>query len=290
MKVKEVLNGIVSDIEQHNSTVTAIMAEYRKGVAAAEQEAAVFKDEAGEIAKRKAPLIAAARHRIKAADERLAGAVSATVPKLKKEMSGYLTTPANPALLEQLRVYTDFNMKMSREELEAFVIQAEGNYTALRAIQKVAANSGFSVTIPEGFEKDLAMIATLGRVPSMYCPTDYLAEGKEVLPDIPHFADDGTVAYSADRPDNIFLLIRAGGFNSARKELSEISEKWSTAFVPTISELKPVKNPATREVIFTPEQQHAQAVEAAAEAVDIKDTVKGLKADPDCQSILDLYI
>lgn len=290
MKVKEVLNGIVSDIEQHNSTVTAIMAEYRKGVAAAEQEAAVFKDEAGEIAKRKAPLIAAARHRIKAADERLAGAVSATVPKLKKEMSGYLTTPANPALLEQLRVYTDFNMKMSREELEAFVIQAEGNYTALRAIQKVAANSGFSVTIPEGFEKDLAMIATLGRVPSMYCPADYLAEGKEVLPDIPHFADDGTVAYSADRPDNIYLLIRAGGLNSARRELANISEKWGTAFVPTISELKSIKDGVTGEVISTPEQQHTQAVEAAAETVDIKTTIQGLKADPNCQPILDLYI
>lgn len=289
MKVKEVLNGIVSDIEQHNSTVTAIMAEYRKGVAAAEREAAAFKDEAGEIAKRKAPLITDARHRIKAADERLAGAVSAAVPKLKKEMSGYLTAPANPALLEQLRVYTDFDMKMSREELEAFVFQAEGNFTSLRAIQKVAANSGFTVTVPEGFEKDLAMIATLGRVPSMYCPADYLAEGKEVLPDIPHFADDGTVAYSADRPDSTYLLIRAGGFNSARRELANISEKWGTAFVPTVSELKPVRDPDTWEVT-TPEQQHTRAVEAAAETVDIKTTIQGLKADPSYQPILDLYI
>ena len=290
MNVKSILDGIVSDIEQHNSTVTTIMAEYREGVATAKREAAAFKDEAGEIAKRNAPLIAAARHRIKAADERLAGAVSAAVPKLKKEMSGYLTTPANPALLAQLRVYTDFDMKMSREELEAFVFQAEGNFTSLRAIQKVAANSGFTVTIPEGFGNDLAKIATLGYVPSMYCPADYLAEGKEVLPDIPHFADDGTVAYSADRPDNIYLLIRAGGLNSARRELANISEKWGTAFVPTISELKPIKDSVTGEVISTPEQQHTQAVEAAAETVDMRDTIKGLKADPNCQSILDLYI
>lgn len=243
-----------------------------------------------ELAKRKAPLIADTRHRIKAADTRLADAVNAAIPKLKKEMSCYLTTPANPALLHQLRVYTDFNMKMSREELEAFVIQAEGNYTALRAIQKVAANSGFTVTIPEGFEKDLAMIATLGRVPSMYCPADYLAEVKEVLPNIPHFADDGTVAYSADRPDNIYLLIRAGGLNSACRELASISEKWGTAFVPSISELKPVRDPDTGKIVSTPEQQHAQAVEAAAEKVDIATTIQGLKADPNCQHILDLYI
>ena len=153
----------------------------------------------------------------------------------------------------------------------------------------MAENSGFTVTIPEGFEEDLATIAKLGRVPSMWCPAEYLSEGMEVLPDIPHFADDGSVAYTSNRPDSIYLLIQSGAFNAARRELTNISEKWSRAFVPTISELKPVED-ATGEVISTPEQQHAQAVEAAAEAVDIKTTIQGLKADPDCQSILDLYI
>ena len=290
MNVKNSIAAIAAAVDSLKAGVTTDMQGYGNGVARAKQEAAAFKDEAGELVKRKAPLIAATRQSIKARDEAFASVVNAEVIKLKKELSRYLTAPADPALLEQLTVYQNFGVKMSKEELKAFIAQAEGNYIALRVIQRVAADSGFTVTIPEGFEDDLNKIAALGRVPSMYCPTDYLAEGKEVLPDIPHFADDGTVAYSADRPDNIFLLIRAGGFNSARKELSEISEKWSTAFVPTISELKSVKNPATREVIFTPEQQHAQAVEAAAEAVDIKDTVKGLKADPDCQSILDLYI
>jgi len=126
MKVKEVLNRTVSDIEQHKSTVTTIMAEYRKGVAAAKQEAARYKDEAGELAKRKAPLIADARHRIKAADERLAGAVSAVVLKLKKEMSGHLSKPAAPELLAQLKTYTDFGLKMSRTELDAHILAAEG--------------------------------------------------------------------------------------------------------------------------------------------------------------------
>ena len=290
MNVKSILDGIVSDIEQHNSTVTTIMAEYRKGVATAKQEATLYKDEAGELAKRKAPLIATARHRIKAADTRLADAVNAAVPKLKKEMSDYLTAPANPVLLSQLRAYTDFKVRMSREELESFILQAEGNFIILRCIQTVAANSGFTVTIPEGFEEDLATIAKLGRIPSMWCPADYLSEGMEVLPDIPHFADDGSVAYSANRPDSIYLLIQSGAFNAARRELANISEKWGTAFVPSISELKPVKDAASGEIISTPEQQHTQAVEAAAEAVDIATTIRGLKADPNCQHILDLYI
>ena len=282
MNVKSILDEVAAEIDRCNADGFTTYENHRKGVAAVKQEAARYKDEAGELAKRKAPVNAATRHRLKAIDERRAGVVNAAVLKLKKEMSSYLTAPANAALLSQLQVYTDFKMKMSRAELESFILAAEGNYTALRAIQKVAADSGFTVTIPEGFEEDLATIAKLGRVPSMWCPAEY-------LPDIPHFADDGSVAYSANRPDSIYLLIQSGAFNAARRELANISEKWGTAFVPTISELKPVRNPDTGEVT-TPEQQHTQAVEAAAETVDIKTTIQGLKADPNCQPILDLYI
>lgn len=290
MNEKSIFDKLAAEIDRCIFDRAAAYEDCRKGVAAAKQEAARFKNETEELDKLRKPLSAATRRRLNAIDERCAGVVNAAVSELKEAMSGYLTAPANPALLEQLRVFTDFNVKMSRSELEAFILKAAGNYTALRAIQTVAANSGFTVTIPEGFEEDLATIAKLGRVPSMYCPPEYLSEGMEVLPDIPHFADNGSVAYSANRPDSIYLLIQSGAFNAARRELTNISEKWSRAFVPSISELKPVRDPETQEIISTPEQQHAQAVEAAAEMTDIRATVQGLKADPNCQAILDLYI
>lgn len=302
MNAKSIFDEVAAEIDRCNSDRAAVYEDYRKGVAAAEQEAARYKDEAGELAKRKAPLIATSRHRIKVIDEHIASKVGAALPKLKKALSDYLTAPANPALLEQLRVFTDFNVKMSRGELEAFVLKAADNYTALRAIQTVAANSGFIVSIPEGFEEDLETIAKLGRVPSMWCPAEYLSEGMEVLPDIPHFADDGSVAYTSNRPDSIYLLIQSGAFNAARRELTNISEKWSTAFVPKISELKPVKDAATGEIISTLEQ-HTRAVEAAAQMADIKSAekkidvetvgqsvVNELRADTNIQSVLEHYI
>lgn len=290
MSVKSILDELGAKIDRCKSDYVATYEDHRTAMTAAKREAARYIDADGELAKRKTPLIATTRHRLDAIDKRIAGVTNDAVSKLKKEMSDYLTAPANPALLDQLRVYTDFDMKMSRGELEAFVLQAADNYTALRCIQKVAANSGFTVTIPEGFEEDLATIAKLGRVPSMWCPPEYLSEGLEVLPDRPFFRDDGTVAHSTGRPDSVYLLIQSGDFNAARRELTSISEKWGTAFVPTISELKPIKDSVTGEVISTPEQQHTQAVEAAAETVDIKTTIQGLKADPNCQPILDLYI
>ena len=290
MNVKNPIAAITAAVDSRIAAGTTNMQGYRDGVARAEREAAIYKNEEQELVNRKKSLLFTTRQCEKAADEALASVVNTELPKLKKELSRYLTTPADPALLSQLQAYSDFHMKMSKGELEAFILRAEGNYTALRAIQTVAANSGFTVSIPEGFEEDLATIAKLGRVPSMYCPHEYLSEGLQVLPDRPFFRDDGTVAHSTGRPDSIYLLIQSGAFNAARRELTNISEKWSRAFVPTISELKPVRDPETQEVISTPEQQHALAVEAAAETVNIRDTIKGLKADPNCQAILDLYI
>lgn len=290
MNVKSIFDEVAAEIDRCNADGIATYEDHRKGVATAKREAARFKNETEEFDKLRKALTATTCHRLKAIDERRAGGVSAAVSKLKKALSDYLTAPANPALLEQLRVFTDFNVKMSRGELESFILQAADNYTALRCIQTVAENSGFTVTIPEGFEEDLTTIAKLGRVPSMWCPAEYLSEGMEVLPDIPHFADDGSVAYTANRPDSVYLLIQSGAFNAARRELTNISEKWSTAFVPEISDLKPVRDPDTGKIVSTPEQQHTQAVEAAAETVDIKTAVKQLKADPNYQAILDLYI
>lgn len=287
---KHIINSIVEDLDRHHAAMTAIYDTYRKDRAVAKQRASAYKDEDGAFNKINAALIADARQRINAADTQLADAVKAALPKLKKELSGYLTAPANPALIQQLQTYLDFDLKMSKGELEAFIVKAEGNFSALKAIQRVAANSGFAVSVPDGFEKDLESIAKLAQIPSMWCDSAYLSEAMEVLPNMPHFADDGTVIYTADRPDSVSLLIRSAGSKAVLRDLVDMADRWGTAFIPAISELKPVKDLDTGEVVSTPEQLHSEAVAAAADMVDIRAVVKTLQADPDCQAVLDHYI
>ena len=289
MNIKNIIDGVMSGMNQRNTAVTAILSDYRKDVAAATEESYHFKDEVGELSRRKAALIADARQRIAVADQRFADTVKATVPKLRKELSGYLCKPADPDLLRQLKTHLDFDIKMSRQELDAYIMQAAGNYTALRAIQKTAENSGFSVSIPEGFEKELEAVERMGRTPSMYCPSDYVAEAQDVLSDVPVFREeDGSVANTMGRPGTVYLILREAGSKSDMEKLESMAAKWSTSFVPEISELKPAQDPATGEVI-SPEEQHSRMLEDAADAVDIKTVVSEMRSDKSGQSILDIY-
>lgn len=288
MNDKDILAYIESERKQLISSTTATLAGYRKRLTEEAEAATFFKDEAGHLARAKAGLIADARQAIEAADKRFSNAVNTAAAKLKKELDTYRRKPVNPELLSQLRAYTDFGLTMSRSELDSFISAAEGNHTALKIIQKLAANSGFAVTLPGGLEKDIELLESLGRVPTMFCPADYVAKAKDVLADVPSFRDDGSIANTLGRPDTVYLLIQSGKYNSAADKLTAMSEKWERAFVPEISELKPIEDPATGEII-SPEEQHAQAVEDAADAVDIKTAVSEMRSDKSGQSILDIY-
>ena len=290
MNIKNIVDGVMSGMNQRNTAVTTILSDYRKDVAAAIGESSYFKDEAGELSRRKAALIADARQRIAAADQRFADTVKAAVPKLRKELSGYFCKPAGPDLLRQLKTHLDFDIKMSRQELDAYIMQAAGNYTALRAIQKVAENSGFSVSIPEGFEKELEAGDRLGRVPSRYCPSDYVAEAQDVLSDVPVFREDGSVGNTMGRPSTVYLILREAGSKSDMEKLESMAAKWSTSFVPEISEFKPIEDPATGATI-SPAEQHAQAVEDAADVIEVESPFKGLEGGKDnSRSILEHYV
>lgn len=288
--MKNTIDGVMSGMNQRNTDMTAVFEDYRKNVKAATKEAAFYKDEVGELAKRKAALIADARQRIEVIDQRFADTVKAAVPKLRKELSGYLCKPADPDLLRQLKTHKDFDIKISRQELDAYIMQAAGNYTALRAIQKVAENSGFSVSIPEGFEKELEAVERMGRTPSMYCPSDYVAEAQDVLSDVPVFREDGSVGNTMGRPGTVYLILREAGSKSDMQTLESMAAKWSTSFVPEITELKPTQDPATGEII-SPEEQHSRMLEDAADVIEVESPFKGLEGGKDnSRSILEHYV
>lgn len=290
MNIKHIIDGVMSGMNQRNTAVTTILSDYRKDVAAATEESSYYKDEQGELSRRKAALIADARQRIATADQRFADTVKAAIPKLRKELSGYLCKPADPDLLRQLKTHKDFDIKMSRQELDAYIMQAAGNYTALRAIQKVAENSGFSVSIPDGFEKELEAVERMGRTPSMYCSSDYVAEAQDVLSDVPVFREDGSVGNTMGRPGTVYLILREAGSKSDMEKLESMAAKWSTSFVPEISELKPIQDPATGEII-SPEEHHSRMLEDAADVIEVESPFKGLEGGKDnSRSILEHYV
>ena len=173
--------------------------------------------------------------------------------------------------MDTLRDVWDFNLSLSRAELSGYILGADGNYTALRALQAVAKRSGYRLTVPsaDSYQGDIDRIERAVRVPVMYAPHDYLHEALEVLPDRPVFRADGSY-YTTGRPDSVYLIMRKQEFESAMNTVSEAGERWSVDFVPEITAFEPVKTDDGGEI--TPEQQRAEAVKDAVQRVGVSDT------------------
>lgn len=126
-----------------------------------------------------------------------------------------------------------FNLTLSRAELAGYILGADNNYTALRALQAVAQRSGYQLTVPsaDDYQGDIDRIERAVRVPVMYAPHDFQHEALDTLPDRPVFRPDGSF-YTTGRPDSIFLTLRAQEFENSMKAMSEAATRWSTAFVP----------------------------------------------------------
>ena len=271
MDVKKIFDDCSRALESYKSAVNSALADYRVGVERATSEAAAFKDEQAELSKRKAALINTARTEIRAADSELHDRIAGQVPKLREALSAYIVAKPDSGFMETLRDVKTFRLTLSRSELEALVPAAQGNFTALRALQSVANDGGYTMTIPNiaAFLDDVKALELAVRVPVMYSG-DYAHEAVEVLDDRPVFRDDGGVAYNLGRPDSIYIVMRKQELDGLTDSLAEIAERWSGSFVPQLSELEPIE--LDDGDVVTPEQQREAAISAASERISVDDS------------------
>ena len=271
-EVKKVFSDIHGEFTSYQTVVASALSVYRRDLESAKRTAAQFKDEAGELSRRKEGLIAAARSKVSEADKALHDAVTMTyLPKLREALSDYVCKRADRGYMDSLRDAWDFDLSLSRTELAGYILGADNNYTALRALQAVAQRNGYRLTVPsaDDYQGDIDRIERAVRVPVMYAPHDYLHEALEVLSDRPVFRADGSY-YTTGRPDSVYLVLRKQEFESAMNAVTEAGTRWSVDFVPEITAFEPVKTEDGEEI--TPEQQRAEAVKDAAQRVGVSDT------------------
>lgn len=270
--IQKVFDDIHGEFTSYQSAVASALSAYRRDLEAAKRTAAQYKDEAGELSRRKEGLIAAARSKVSEADKTLHDAVTMIyLPKLREALSDYVCKRADRGYMDSLRDVWDFDLSLSRAELAGYILGADGNYTALRALHAVAKRSGYRLTVPsaDDYQGDIDRIERAVRVPVMYAPHDYLHEALEALSDRPVFRADGSY-YTTGRPDSVYLVLRKQEFESAMNAVTEAGTRWSVDFVPEITAFEPVKTDDGGEI--TPEQQRAEAVKDAAQRVGVSDT------------------
>lgn len=233
---------------------------------AAKVQCARYKDEEAELRREKSALISAARQEIERADQALHDHVTQYCAALRMALSEHICTAAPPVLVQTLRNYRDFTVEPSRIELDALILQAGGNYQALRLLQSVTTK--YQLTFPhvEDYEKDLIRIERSVRTPILYEPSGFMRDGQEILPDARRYLPDGR-SYGIGRPDAVLLAMRVGEIQSNRDALAPMADRWTCNIVPDVSDFEPIETETGN--IISPAHQHNEAVQTAAEGVAV---------------------
>ena len=270
-EVKEIFSGIHTAMAKFDSATKSALSAYRDGKESAKREASRFKDEPTEYEARRRSLADTAAAAIRDADKAFCDDLNCFwIPKLKQAMSDHIMQKPSSAFLDTLRVYKDFDIPLSRAELNGLLTAADGNFTGLRALASVAEKSGYKLSFPNAdYEKDIVRLEKTARSPTAYAPLEYIGELKEVCPQRPVFRDDGTVAYFVPT-ETVFAIGNAQEFSGLWNSLEDMGNRWATAIVPNIDKLEPVETEDGKTV--TVEDQRTEAARDAAGQVGIDTT------------------
>lgn len=157
--------------------------------------------------------------------------VGVEVDLMKETLACWVSEPANPVFLAQIKAYWDFDLSLSRTELEALVAGAGGSYVGLRCLDTLAGRSGLRVSVPsvEDFGKDLERIKMDFWSLRLYGP---VGEGDvlDLLPDV--------VTYNGQQMGVPTVNQATLAWQTARnldKHLEEIRGRWSSSVQPMVT-------------------------------------------------------
>lgn len=268
-KINFNLQKLHTALARYDDEIHDVLASYREGLAAAKQEAALYRDADGQLARMKETLVAPARARIAAADATLAKTAGEVAESLREAIAARVTEQPDGDFVNLMRTCGELGVKLTATELKAFVPATGGNYLALRMLATLAEKSGFKMNVPSAdeYEKTVRDIERLTRIPLMVGQEGLWAEAADVLPNRPVFANNGTLIYSTGRPDAGYVASVTQAHKALRKRIDEAADHWDAEFVPLLCELEPVTGDDGKEI--SPAEQRAEAVKKAADAIDL---------------------
>ena len=153
------------------------------------------------------------------------------VDLMRDALTAWVSEAGDPAFLAQIKAYKDFDLTLSRTELEALIAGAGGNYVCLRCLDKLAEKSGFRVSVPsvDDLGQDLEQIKWDFWGLRLYAPMGD-GDATELLPDM--------VTYNGlqmGRPNVGNVTLAWQGTKNLDKHLKEIRGRWSSNVKPMVT-------------------------------------------------------
>ena len=157
--------------------------------------------------------------------------VGVEIDLMREALAAWVSEAGDPAFLAQIKAYKDFDLSLSKTELEALVAGAGGNYVCFRCLDKLAERSGFRVSVPsvDVLSKDLEQIKRDFWGLRMYAPMGD-GDATELLPDM--------VTYNGlqmGRPTVGNVTLAWQGARNLDKRLEEIKGRWANSVQPMVT-------------------------------------------------------
>lgn len=262
-----VLN-IINARRRYDGEVTALLSTYRHKLNDIKAAANQYKDANGHINSEQKTLISKTRPRLDAAGKLFMDTVTTELEPLRNDIYKHIAEPVRPEQINNIRVYADFNIKPTIDEIRTMLKATNNNYTALRAVQTVADRYGYRVDVPstDALERAFKAVSRAMQPPIMLAEQEYFPEARDTFADVPYRTIDGVTAYSTGRPDTITLIREAATHKKAQEALDEINRLWCERITPSVEAFVSVKDEEGNTV--TAEQQQADAVEHIIDGIE----------------------
>lgn len=185
-------------------------------------------------------------------------------PLLRDEIWNHVKQEPPKAALDRLRLYNEFGIPMSKTDASYFLHELSGTHAGVVALAAVAAKSGLTIKAPDisQYERDIEEIGKGVCHLSRYYPEGYWKDWAEL--DVETTNID-SIAFDPNRPGHRGLAMAQN--SEFIPNLQKIAHRWSANFIPELID-DAAMNDEEREQAM---QEHAEALEAAADQIKIND-------------------
>ena len=267
--VAEVFDAIETALTDYQAEIKRAYDVFSQERDKAKREASVFKDEDARFTSLIADAKKTASAACTAADKRLADKVNGVyAPMLKDALTYFVTANPDPAFIQTLKLYQDFDLDMKNDDLDALIEASQGNYLALKCLRSVAEKKGYTLNTPSAdeFEKKVESLQRYANGYTMYVPLNCGAMAREIFDSQrPLINRDGHTYMGTQPLDSLYIATSESSFNSTLNGAKEFADAWKGAIVPPLSSFKKKYDDDYNEI--TPEQQRAEAMKEATKRV-----------------------
>lgn len=215
--MQKTFDELTNAIATHRAMMAKILTEHAEKK---QRNLAFFKPK---IAKEQnANLCRYTRARIANCDDILAGAFNHALHIMRAELDQRAREPADRALIDNLRMMQEFDVRMTPDDLRAYVKAADGNLAALFCIDALARQNGCNLYARGigNFQRDIDDLEQLSKTPMLIAPDECIQAALDVFPSEMTEAD---VRQNAERMDEF-----------AAERMPQLLKIWTSKIEPTV--------------------------------------------------------